>query len=267
MTADERPKVFENRFPEGVAAPGAPVRVQDPCTCFHQGRENHSGGKVGFHPEVQDTSAPGWLRLLELIDEAVADGREEFRPLPQMRPEERRQLVTLPAEIARLTAVKSLVVYGSNLVRIPPEIGAMSSLEEFVPYTSGRLHWFPYEITRCPRLVRSTVSTRAIYGNFKFRAPFPRLQPPRDSVTGADLARLDPARWGSTAISTCSVCDEPLAGRGLHQAWISLVVATDVLPLLVNACSADCLHRLPSGAGNHLPTAHQGGPVEQPPPR
>ena len=87
------------------------------------------------------------------------------------------------AEHRRLTAVKHLVLYGSNLVRIPPEIGAMSSLEEFTPYTSYRLHWFPYEITRCRKLSRSTVSTRALFGNYKLRPPFPRLQllraPPR----------------------------------------------------------------------------------------
>lgn len=35
------------------------------------------------------------------------------------------------------------MLYRSNLVRIPPEIGAMTSLEEFTPYTSYRLHWFP----------------------------------------------------------------------------------------------------------------------------
>ncbi|WP_257581710.1 hypothetical protein [Streptomyces sp. TLI_146] len=35
---------------------------------------------------------------------------------------------------------------------------------------------------------------------------------------------------------------------GLHQVWISLRVATDVLPLLVNACSSGCVAALPSGA-------------------
>ncbi|MDG4862786.1 leucine-rich repeat domain-containing protein [Streptomyces sp. T-3] len=265
MTQEERVQVFENRYPEGVAAPGAPVRTQDRCTCFDQVRA-HRRGRVGFHPEGQDVSAPGWLRLLELLDEAAADGREEFRPLPELSPEERRQIVTLPAAIARLTQVKRLVMYGSNLVRIPPEIGAMAALEEFSPYTSRRLHWFPYEITRCSKLADSTVSTRSVFGNYKHRPPFPQLQPPRDSTAGIDLGHLDPARWGTTEIRTCSVCDEPLDRRGLHQAWISLVVATDVLPLLVNACSAKCLERLPAGARGYLPHAHRGGAIDQPAP-
>ncbi|MFD6819886.1 leucine-rich repeat domain-containing protein [Streptomyces sp. NPDC060085] len=182
-----------------------------------------------------------------------------------MRPDERRQIVTLPASIGRLTAVRSLVLYGSNLVRIPPEIGDMTSLEQFSPYRSGRLHWFPYELTRCARLERSTVSTRSIYGNYKYRAPFRRLLPPGDSVL--DLGSLDPVRWGATAARTCSVCTRPISATGPHQAWISLLVATDVLPLLANACSQACLDTLPPGAEGYISGPHRGGAVKQPPPR
>ncbi|MGW1764324.1 leucine-rich repeat domain-containing protein [Streptomyces sp. NPDC002073] len=209
--------------------------------------------------------APGWLRLLELIDEAAADGREEFRPLVGLNPEERQQIVTLPPSIARLTMVKHLVLYGSNLVRIPPEIGAMTSLEEFTPYTSYRLHWFPYELTRCPKLSRSTVSTRALFGNYKLRPSFPRLQPDLDRVTELALEDLDPRRRGTTIIRRCSVCDRPIEQDGLQQRWISLRVATDVLPLLVNACSSACVASLPHGARGYVHTPHKGGRVDQPP--
>jgi hypothetical protein len=171
--------------------------------------------------------------------------------------------------MSKLTAVKHLMLYGSNLVRVPSEIGAMTSLEQFTPYTSSRLHWFPYEITRCSRLVRSTVSTRSLFGNYKFRPQFPRLQPSRDSAAEIDLldlTGLDPSRWGATAIRTCSVCDRPIENGGLHQAWISLRVATDVLPLLVNACSSACVAVLPCGAKDYSPSPHQGGQVDQPAP-
>ncbi|MDI5905017.1 MULTISPECIES: hypothetical protein [Streptomyces] len=125
--------------------------------------------------------------------------------------------------IAQLTAVRRLVLYGSNLVRIPPEIGAMTSLEEFTPYTSYRLHWFPYEITRCRKLTRSTVSTRALFGNYKLRPPpFPQLHPSPNSVVDIDLGSLDPRHSGATAIHSCSVCDRPIEQSGLHQMWISL---------------------------------------------
>lgn len=264
MTDEQLPaRVFPNRFPEAMDfRPGVP---QDRCHCFNQVRVSAPAAATSFHPEIQDTNAPGWLRLLELIEEAATDGREEFRPLPELSPEQRRQIVTLPASIGWLTAVRTLVLYGSNLVRIPPEIGDMTNLEEFSPYTSGRLHWFPYEITRCARLVNSTVSTRSIYGNYKYRPPFPRLQPPGDTVL--DLDGLDPSRWGTTAARTCSVCTGPISATGPHQTWLSKVVATDVLPLLVNACSQACLDALPPAAKGYIPTPHRGGTIEQPAPR
>ncbi|MFH9044310.1 leucine-rich repeat domain-containing protein [Streptomyces sp. NPDC017966] len=264
MTDEAEPGLNLNRW--GDTSDPAPERRgprQDACSCFDQSRP-HPRARVGFHAERQDTSASGWCHLLELIDEAAADGREEFRPLTGLSPEERRQIITLPPSIAQLTAVKHLVLYGSNLVRIPPEIGAMTSLEEFTPYTSYRLHWFPYEITRCRKLTRSTVSTRALFGNCKLRPPFPRLQPSPDSVADLDPGNLDPRRWGATVTHSCSVCDRPIEQSGLHQVWISLRVATDVLPLLVNACSAACIAALPGGAHGYIPTPHKGGRVDQP---
>ncbi|GAA4888995.1 hypothetical protein GCM10023237_02990 [Streptomyces coeruleoprunus] len=41
-------------------------------------------------------------------------------------------------------------------------------------------------------------------------------------------------------------------------------MAADVLPLLVIACSAVCRGALPPGVADHIPTAHGGGPVDQP---
>jgi hypothetical protein len=171
---------------------------------------------------------------------------------------ERRQIVTLPPAIAKLTAVRHLVLYGTNLARIPPEIGAMTSLKVFEPYTSHRLHWYPYELTRCVRLADSTVSTRVLYGNFKFRPPFPALRPVTDAGE-ADFAALDPGVWGADAVRTCSVCDGPV-DRELRQVWISRRVGTDVLPLLVNACSATCVAALPEPHRGYVPTPHTGGP-------
>jgi hypothetical protein len=265
MTDRAEPQLYVNRWRDtSDPAPGRRGPRQDICSCFDQSRPRPLA-RVGFHAERQDTSAPGWQHLLELVDEAAADGREEFRPLVELSPEERRQAISLPPSIAKLTAVKHFVLYGSNLVRIPPEIGAMTGLEEFTPYTSYRLHWFPYEITRCRKLTRSTVSTRALFGNYKLRPPFPKLRPSPDSVTDLGPERLDPGRWGATAVQGCSVCDGPIVQGGLHQAWISLRVATDVLPLLVNACSSECVAALPGGARDYIPTPHKGGRADQPP--
>lgn len=261
---DEKPQVFGNRWADAVG-PGEGTG-RERCRCFNQYGDEQPR-QVRFHAERQDTTAPGWRRLLTLVDEAAADGREVFKPLAEMSPGERRSIVTLPPTIAKLSRVRHLVLYGSNLVRIPPEIGAMTSLEEFSPYTSHRLHWFPYELTRCTRLRGSTVSTRSLYGNFKVRPPFPPLRPAA-SAEDTDLGGLDARRWGAEAVRTCSVCDQSIEdATRLQQRWISQRVATDVLPLLVNACSAACVQALPSPAKHHVPVAHTGGPgVEQPTP-
>lgn len=200
-----------------------------------------------LHTEVQDTECEAWKRLVELVKQAARDGRHEFAPRADMDAESWAEIVTLPPTIAELKEVRKLTLYGSHLVQIPPEIGGMTGLEEFIPYTSYRLHWYPYEITRCRRLRKSVVSTRALYGNYKFRPRFPAL----DVEAGL-------------ATATCSVCDRPAAS--FRRVWISLMVATDVLPLLVNACSQACIDALPRPADGYFPTAHRGGPDLRTPP-
>jgi hypothetical protein len=218
-----------------------------------------------FHAEQHDVESEGWKRLLDLVEAAAADGRSEFVPARDLGKKLWSQVVTLPRTIAKLNSVRRLLVPGSWLVRIPPEIGEMESLEEFVPYTSDRLHWFPYEITRCQRLERSCVSTRCLYGNYNHRPAFPQLQS-RASTSGLDLERLLPEVWGVDAATSCSACNQTLAESGLYQVWLSLNVATNALPLLVNACSETCIQRLPRGPANCIRTPHMGRPhVQQPP--
>lgn len=220
------------------------AQSREPCSCF--GRAPATPAR--FHRDIQDVESPGWLRLLELVDIAAADGRTEFAPGRDMTRSEWADVVTLPPSIASLTKVETLVVYGSHLSRLPLELAQMTSLTKFVPYTSYRLHWFPYELTRLPHLTASTVSTRAIFGNFKNRAPFPALTatPP--------------------ASRACSVCQNAFTDIGEHRVWISKSVATDVLPLLVNACSVACVEALGEGAANHVAEPHRGGSeLSQPP--
>ncbi|MER6256150.1 leucine-rich repeat domain-containing protein [Streptomyces sp. NPDC001584] len=259
MSEELKAQVFSNRWADAVG-PSGRGSPRDLCRCIEHGTGTQP--PTGFHPERQDTTAPGWIRLLELVEEAAADGREVFEPLVELTAEQRRQVITLPPTIAGLTSVKHLVLYASNLVRVPPEIGAMKSLEEFTPYTSYRLHWFPYEITRCLGLRRSTVSTRAVYGNHKRRPPFPPLSAAAGTgLQGVDLENLDPGVRGAAAIRTCSVCDQGIQGVNLRQVWISLWTSgADVLPLLVNACSTDCIDALPMPADGYVQMPHTGGP-------
>jgi hypothetical protein len=218
------------------------------CKCFSSSRVH------AIHTEAQDTECDAWNQLLDLIDRAVASGATEFAPGEELGWESWWQIVTLPPSISRLKSVKRLVLYGSNLDRIPPEIGEMVSLEEFDPYASYRLHWYPYEITRCRRLKSSRISTRALYGNYQVRHPFPRLY---DTFNFLPLATP----------SECSVCRSRLESRIVRR-WISLNIATDVVPLLVNACSLACIGALPDPADGHVQTPHRGGSqLEQPAPR
>jgi len=210
----------------------------------------HEWQELLFHTEVQDTASDAWKSLEAYIAKVREESSDELNPREGIGSEKWEQIVALPTSIGTLKSVKVLSLYGSHLVRIPPDIGDMTNLEEFDPYTSRCLHWFPYEITRCKRLTRSRVSTRCLYGNYKYRPPFPKL--PQISPTFAPAA--------------CSVCVGPFSQEQIHQAWISLRVATDVLPLLVHACSEKCIENLPKPAFGYVQRPHSGGlELAQPP--
>jgi hypothetical protein len=233
---------------------------QPTCNCFRKTAEGWRD--VRFHDEQQNTDCDVWKRLTDLVEQAAVDEREEFAPFTDMTGEQRAHIVTLPPSIAKLRSVKHLYLYGTFLVRIPREIGEMSSLERFTPYTSWRLHWLPYEITRCKKLTLSTVSTRCLYGNFKHRPPFPALPLSGDQLSAITDRNL---RSDQDTGVTCSVCEGRCLGP-VTQVWVSLRVATDVVPLLVNACSPHCVEALPKPQHGYVPYAHAGGPtLEQPP--
>lgn len=240
MSSDSQSRLLTNRWAKEAGANTVPRPL---CYCLDPQYCKARWSELKLHTEEQDIACVAWERLTELIDVAANDNREEFAPGRGMTPEQWTQIVTLPPSIGRLKAVKHFILYGSSLVSIPPEIGEMSSLEQFTPYTSYRLHWFPYEITRCTKLDRSTVSTRALYGNCKYRPPFPKLPQLHDPYTP----------------TKCSVCGSPFGESAPLQYWVSLGVATDVLPLLVHACSRKCLSRIRTPPEGYLQRPHQGG--------
>ena len=207
------------------------------CGCVSQPQTS-----LKLHDEPQDTECDAWRKLVDLIERAVVEQPEDFSPLRELSPPEREHIVTLPPTIGKLKSVKKLLLYGSQLVRLPVELAGMTSLREFVPYTSYRLHWFPYELTRIG-YTRSTVSTRALYGNNKFWPPFPRLGP-----------------FATKFQRSCSVCSTRFEDSGRHRVWLSHRVGTDVLPLLVNACSEACIAKLPTPPPAYFQKPHRGGP-------
>lgn len=201
--------------------------------------------------DVQDRNCVAWKKLCDYVDKVATENRDEFSPVEELGQELFAQIHTLPETIAKLTKVKKVWLYGSKLKRIPPEIGQMEALEYFDPYTSYDLHWFPYEITKCKSLKDSRVSTRALYGNWKNRMGFPRLT-------------HNPVRYSGDTVN-CSVCGKTMTYEQTNQLWISLNVATDVLPLLINLCSKECEHKLPTPPKDYVQFAHKGGAdLEQP---
>jgi len=241
-------RLYKPRFNQPAGTPDSelapnPVRHYPACLCLASQSEPVQSRELLLHNDVQNTKSEAW-KSLEAYIEKVRVGREdEFNPMDGIGSEHWEQIISLPSSIGRLESVKVLLLYGSHLVRIPPEIGQMADLEELDVYTSYCLHWFPYEIMRCKKLTRSRVSTRALYGNFKYRAPFPRL----------------PAMSAEITPESCSVCGGRFTEHGPLQFWLSLRVATDVLPLLVHACSNECVGRLPKGAPGYVPEPHRGG--------
>ncbi|UCF96946.1 MAG: hypothetical protein JSV89_17480 [Spirochaetaceae bacterium] len=215
--------------------------------CFNMGGSKHSGLPV-LHSEDQDTTTLAWARVLDNIETARRDGRLRFEPLAGLKRSQRAQIFTLPDTIGSLDAVEEIFLYGSHLVRLPPEIGRMASLKYLDVYTSYTLHFFPYELTRCTKLTSSRVSTRALYGNRKYRPRFPHLKLLENQ---AGLSKVTPKE--------CSVCGESLVGLKPIRRWITLAVGSDDLPLLVNACSMACIKRLPSPPEGYVQKPYIGG--------
>lgn len=196
-----------------------------------------------LHDDAQNEDAPGWRKLLGHIADLQRGGAEEMNP-SMLTWEEMLDVVTLPPSIGELKSVTKVLFYGSHLRWIPPEIGAMESLQRLNAYTSYALHWLPYELTRCRQLSTSLMSTRGLFGNRKTRLPFPRLDAP--------IAALLP--------NTCSVCD------GLFESppdllWHTLYLGTDFVPLLIHSCSAECTAAVPDAPAGYSKRPHKGGPL------
>lgn len=121
----------------------------------------------------------------------------------------------------------------------------MKSLEYFDPYNSYDLHWFPYEIYKCKKLKSSRISTRALYGNYKNRMGFPKLN-------------HNPVRFDEDALK-CSICEKKLTNETTNQMWITANVGTDIVPMLANLCSKECEINLPKPPENYVQFPHKGG--------
>lgn len=195
--------------------------------------------------KVQDKESEAWKKLCQYIEELAISGKDTFAPREYLGEELFAQVYTLPTTIKKLKKVKKIQLYGSQLKRIPPEIGEMTALKYFDVYTSYNLFWFPFEITKCKRLIDSRMSTRVLYGNFKNRKGFPKLD-------------HNPVRYESDTIS-CSICEKEITQEETNQWWVTKYIGTDTVPLLANVCSQECKGKLPEGPKSYIRDPHRGG--------
>ena len=100
------------------------------CSCLDAQYTNNRWRELKLHRKEQDTTSDAWKRLLKIIERCASDGEEIFEPGAKFEWEDWIKITTLPATIAKLTRVKELRLYGSNLVCIPPEIGEMERIEK-----------------------------------------------------------------------------------------------------------------------------------------
>ena len=146
-------KFFRARFNQSQETPDAdlkpnPVRRYASCECLTpQYAETSNWQELGIHADIQNTESEAWKSLEAYLQRIESEENDEFNLLAGIGAEYVEQIVALPRSIGKLKSVKFLCLYGSRVVRIPPEIGEMTNLEEFDPYTSYSLHWFPYELT------------------------------------------------------------------------------------------------------------------------
>jgi hypothetical protein len=213
------------------------------CACLAVRTKKGTPLVPNMHIEAQDQSMAGWRQVTNLIERLARTSVAILEPSAQIAWGEWMRVITLPPEVAYLTQVKEVRLYGSHLRRLPTEIGRMSSLRELDIYTSYSLHWLPYEVTRCANQSASRMSTRALYGNRNTRLPFPRLSAPIDVLLPA----------------TCSVCDQPFDERTPQPFWTTQRVGTDYVPLLIHSCSNACIDSVPSAPSGFFERPHKGG--------
>lgn len=77
--------VFGNRFADAVG-PSGHDPDRDTCRCVEYSPKRRRTPRIHFHADQQDTSSPGWHHLLDLVDQAAADGRTSFKMLPPAEP-------------------------------------------------------------------------------------------------------------------------------------------------------------------------------------
>ena len=73
-----------------------------------------------MHVEAQDQSAAGWGQVTDLIERLAQTSAPILEPSAQIPWEGWMRVITLPPQVASLTHVVEIRLYGSHLRRLPP---------------------------------------------------------------------------------------------------------------------------------------------------
>jgi hypothetical protein len=238
---ENRPRLFS--IDPATKAALERITQRKHCSCLANRGKKGTPSVPNLHAEAQDIRTQGWAQTVELIRANAIGCSTVFEPSAHVPWDDWMKVITLSPEIADLTNVGHVRLYGSHLRRLPPEIGRMTALENLDIYTSYSLHWLPYEVTRCPNLRESRMSTRALYGNKNTRLPFPRLSRPVDVLLP----------------KTCSVCDRPFGEAAPQLYWTTQYIGTDHTPLLIHSCSRECTLSVPAAPKGYFERPHKGG--------
>lgn len=203
-----------------------------------------------FHRDENAETTIASERVQQVIDDARSKKLTTLVLSKVMDEDDYLALNTLPKSIGDLKDLQHLDLSNSKLSYIPREIEGCVNLQKIDIYHSYRLHWFPIEILNCSNLRDTTVSPRALYGNYKLRSPFPNLRH---------------GRWNwSSGVDRCAVCrtEQP----EMEQYWMTRRVGSDDLPLLMSICGQDCLLKIKAPKDRrYIQHAHQGGLIQRQP--
>src|SRR5262245_11938788 len=101
---------------------------RDYCTVMRLKTNKGSQLVPNMHGEAQDQSAAGWGQVTDLIERLAQTSAPILEPSAQIPWEDWMRVITLPPQVASLTHVVEIRLYGSHLRRLPPETARMTLL-------------------------------------------------------------------------------------------------------------------------------------------
>lgn len=132
---------------------------------------------------------------------------------------------SVPSIIGNCTKLQSLILYGTELITLPPQIGCLRELKQLATYGCGLL-FYPYELTRCSRINR--VHGDCLYIDLNSligRRPFPLIPSASTSVSDSATATASSATASSataTPITSSNFSTTPLSFTNGSSSFSSL---------------------------------------------